>query len=84
MTYNTGGSYTSFTGKLAAGEDTSYEGSISLKIYGDGNQLYEVTDFGKLSGAQSFEVDITGCQVLEIETTGDSGSAIYLVDEQLK
>ena len=84
VTYNTGGSYTSFTGKLAAGEDTSYEGSISLKIYGDGNQLYEVTDFGKLSGTQSFEVDITGCQVLEIETTGDSGSAIYLVDEQLK
>ena len=84
VTYNTGGSCTSFTGKLAAGEDTSYEGSISLKIYGDGNQLYEVTDFGKLSGTQSFEVDITGCQVLEIETTGDSGSAIYLVDEQLK
>ena len=84
VTYNTGGSYTSFTGKLAAGEDTSYEGSISLKIYGDGNQLYEVTDFGKLSGTQSFEVDITGCQVLEIETTGASGSAVYLVDEQLK
>ena len=49
-----------------------------------GNQLYEISDFGKMTGTQSFEVDITGCQVLEIETTGDSGSAIYLVDEQLK
>lgn len=55
-----------------------------MKIYGDGNQLYEISDFGKMTGTQSFEVDITGCQVLEIETTGDSGSAIYLVDEQLK
>ena len=84
VTYNVGGAYTTLSGSIAAGDKTSYEGGISMKIYGDGNQLYEISDFGKMTGTQSFEVDITGCQVVAIEASGDYDSCVYVTDDQLK
>ena len=84
VTYNVGGAYTTLSGSIAAGDKTSYEGGISVKIYGDGNQLYEISDFGKMTGTQSFEVDITGCQVVAIEASGDYDSCVYVTDDQLK
>ena len=38
----------------------------------------------KMTGTQSFEVDITGCQVVAIEASGDYDSCVYVTDDQLK
>lgn len=37
-----------------------------------------------MTGTQSFEVDITGCQVVAIEVSGDYDSCVYVTDDQLK
>ena len=81
--YNIGGNYSTLTGKLCTGNDTSVSGNASLSIYIDG-ELAETIDNVKAGDpGREFTLDVTGASTVRFETSCEGeerNNYVYLTD----
>ncbi|MCD7817691.1 MAG: NPCBM/NEW2 domain-containing protein, partial [Lachnospiraceae bacterium] len=77
------GEYASMTGTLSVYDGAEDGVSLEIGIFGDGELLYELSDFTKNMEAETFTVDLTGVKTLIIVTgnEGKSGDAYLLMSE---
>lgn len=68
--------YTEFCGTIVLPSKDEIEASFYVHIYADGNQIYSVNDVTKTGGAVDFEIDVSGCEQLEIRV-GETSRAGY-------
>lgn len=81
--YNLSGNYTTFTGTLTALTEGTLETDASVQIKADGETLYEISGFEIQEGPVAFELDVTGKSTLEIVTSSENRTWIYLTDDRI-
>lgn len=81
--YNLSGNYTTFTGTLTALTEGTLETDASVQIKADGETLYEISGFEMQEGPVAFELDVTGKSTLEIVTSSEDRTWIYLTDDRI-
>lgn len=85
--YNLNGQYTTFSGTLVAGTNTSSDASMTLMIYVDDKLVYTKENFTKRSGSVDFSVDVSGATKLSINTSADykwDNRLCYIVNTALE
>lgn len=69
-------SYSTVVGYVFAGDDSDPDTNMTLRFYGDGKLIYELTDITK-SNEYHPEIDVTDVKVLKIECTTDAKAFGY-------
>ena len=71
-----GGSYSSFSFTLAPDTDFESDSAITIEVYTDDNQKKAIKVTQKMEATQ-VNVDITGCQWLQLKSSAISGISDY-------
>lgn len=66
--YELNGKWTAFSGILSTYSEADSEASLHLQIWGDDQLLYSCYDYGKTDAPRAFQIDVTGVDVLSIQT----------------
>lgn len=85
--YNLNGRISTFCGTFTTSANASRDARMNIRIYADGELVFETEGYRKEDGPLAFEVDLTGKQTLEIrteETTGAENTWLCLEEDQLR
>ena len=87
LLYNLGGKFTTFSGKITAGQRTDAFDAASVSILADGQEVYRSGSWSPENGPEEFEVDVAGATTLEIRAASedpDRGNMyVYITADRL-